>query len=95
MKFLGEGPSQSSPREPEMLTQQRAPRRSAGALRLLGVAASGLKPEQAGQQSLFPDPEQEKQKRLDEAVDKIRDRYGKRALGRGGRNVQENPGTTD
>ena len=31
VKFLGEGPSQSSPREPEMLTQQRAPMRSARA----------------------------------------------------------------
>jgi DNA polymerase-4 len=57
--------------------------RSAGALRLLGFAASGLEPEQAGPQLLFPDPEQEKLKRLDQTVDKIRDRYGKRAVHRG------------
>ena len=57
--------------------------RSAGPLRLLGFAASGLEPEQAGQQLLFPDPEQERLKRLDQIVDKIRDRYGKRAVHRG------------
>jgi DNA polymerase-4 len=64
--------------------------RSAGPLRLLGFAASGLEPEQAGQQLLFADPEQERLKRLDEAVDRIRDRYGKRAVRRG-TSTQENP----
>jgi DNA polymerase-4 len=67
--------------------------RSGGPLRLLGCAASGLEHEDAGQQWLFPDPEQEKLKRLDEAVDKIRDRYGKRAMRRGP-STQGNPGTT-
>jgi len=57
--------------------------RSGGPLRLLGFAASGLEPEHAGQQWLFPDPEQEKLKRLDDIVDKIRDRYGRRAMHRG------------
>ena len=57
--------------------------RSAGSLRLLGFAASGLEPQQAGQQLLFSDPEQERLKRLDQIVDKIRDRYGKRAVHRG------------
>jgi len=57
--------------------------RSAGALRLLGFAASGLESEQAGQQWLFPDPEQERLRRLDNVVDKIRDRYGRRAVHRG------------
>ena len=57
--------------------------RSGGALRLLGFGVSGLEPEQAGQQWLFPDAEQEKLRRLDQAVDKIRDRYGKRAVHRG------------
>jgi DNA polymerase-4 len=69
--------------------------RSGGPLRLLGFAASGLEDEHAGQQLLFPDPEQEKLKRLDSAVDKIRDRYGKRALGRGNWTVRDNPDTTD
>ncbi|UCD50835.1 MAG: DNA polymerase IV [Phycisphaerales bacterium] len=57
--------------------------RSGGALRLLGLAASGLEPEGAGEKLLFADPETEKLKRLDQAVDAIRDRYGKRALHRG------------
>jgi DNA polymerase-4 len=57
--------------------------RSAGALRLLGFAASGLHDERAGQQLLFTDPEQEKLKRLDRIVDQIRDRYGKGAVRRG------------
>jgi DNA polymerase-4 len=68
--------------------------RSGGPLRLLGCAASGLEPERAGQQWLFPDPEQEKLKRLDEAVDKIRDRYGKRAMHRGP-STRENPDAAD
>ena len=67
--------------------------RSAGPLRLLGFAASGLEPEQAGQQLLFSDPEQERLKRLDQIVDKIRDRYGKRAVHRG-TSTPEGPGTT-
>jgi DNA polymerase-4 len=67
--------------------------RSGGALRLLGFAASGLEPEQAGQQLLFPDPEQEKLRRLDQIVDKIRDRYGRRAVHRGP-SSPENSGPT-
>jgi DNA polymerase-4 len=66
--------------------------RAGGPLRLLGFAASGLEPEQAGQQWLFPDPEHEKLKRLDRVVDKIRDRYGRRAMHRGP-STQQNPGT--
>jgi len=66
--------------------------RSAGALRLLGFAASGLESERAGQQLLFPDPEQERLKRLDEVVDRIRDRYGQHAVHRGA-STPENPGT--
>lgn len=58
-------------------------KRSAGALRLLGFAAAGLTHEETEQQTLFPDPESDKLKRLDEAVDAIRDRYGKRAVHRG------------
>jgi len=58
--------------------------RSAGPLRLLGFAASGLEDERAGQQLLFADPRDEKLKSLDEAVDKIRGRYGNEAVRRGG-----------
>ena len=57
--------------------------RSGGPLRLLGFGASGLEDERAGQQLLFPDHQQEKLKKLDQIVDKIRDRYGKRAVRRG------------
>jgi DNA polymerase-4 len=69
--------------------------RSGGPLRLLGFGASGLEHERAGPQLLFRDPEQEKLRRLDQTVDKIRDRYGKRALGRGNRPVQNGPEGAD
>ena len=66
--------------------------RSGGPLRLLGFGVSGLAPEQAGQQLLFRDPEEEKLKRLDKAVDEIRDRYGNRAVHRGTGATRDNPG---
>lgn len=56
---------------------------SAGVLRLIGFAVSGLAQEDTGQKQLFSDTEEEKQKRLDKAVDKIKSRYGKDALRRG------------
>jgi len=58
-------------------------KKSAGALRLLGFGASGLQEAGIGQHQLFPEPDQEKQKRLDEAFDKIRDKFGHDALRRG------------
>lgn len=69
--------------------------RSAGPLRLLGFAASGLEDEHAGQQFLFPDPQQEKLKKLDQVVDQIRDRYGKRAVHRGTASGPDRPETAD
>ena len=56
---------------------------SAGPLRLIGFATSGLVKEDTCQQLLFGDPKEEKQKRLDEAVDKIKNRYGEDSLRRG------------
>jgi len=53
---------------------------SGGALRLIGFGVSGLLEENAGQQSLFVNPEEEKQKRVDKAVDAIRERFGEDAL---------------
>ena len=67
--------------------------RSGGPLRLLGFGVSGLAPEQAGQQLLFRDPEEDKLKRLDQVVDKIRDRYGKHAAHRGNQPIRDNPAT--
>ena len=58
-------------------------RKSGGALRLLGFGATGLLPGQATEKMLFADPEAEKLKRLDQTVDAIRARYGKRSLHRG------------
>jgi len=55
----------------------------AGPLRLIGFAASGLVKEDTGQQLLFPDLKEEKEKRLDQAVDKIKNRYGEDSLRRG------------
>ncbi len=57
--------------------------KSAGALRLLGFGASDLQEAGSGQHQLFSEPDQEKQKRLDEAFDKIRDKFGHDALRRG------------
>ena len=58
-------------------------KKSAGALRLLGFGASGLIAEGTGQKELFANPEEEKQKRLDKAFARIKDRYGDDAVKRG------------
>lgn len=58
-------------------------KKSAGALRLLGFGASGLQKACTGQQQLFSEPEQEKQERLDETFDRIREKFGHDALRRG------------
>jgi DNA polymerase-4 len=58
-------------------------RKSAAPLRLLGFGASGLSPKGTGQQLLFSDPEEEKQKKIDSAFDTIRKKYGDDSLKRG------------
>ena len=58
-------------------------KKSAGALRLLGFGTSGLAPEGTGQKLLFSDPEEEKQKKIDEVYDKIRGKFGEDSLKRG------------
>ena len=58
-------------------------KKSPGALRLLGFGASGLQKTDAGQRQLFPEPEDEKQKRLDKAFDQIRGKFGRDVLRRG------------
>lgn len=58
-------------------------KKSAGALRLLGFGTAGLSPEGTGQKLLFSDPQEEKQKKIDEVYDKIRGKFGKDRLKRG------------
>ena len=50
---------------------------------MLGFGASGLQKPGTGQQQLFSEPEQEKQKMLDKAFDEIRGKFGHDALRRG------------
>ena len=54
-----------------------------GRLRLLGFGVSGLSAG-AGQLELFPDPQAQKLKRLDQAVDRIKERYGGTSIHRSG-----------
>ena len=56
---------------------------SGGPLRLLGFGTSGLSPAGTGQKLLFSDPDEEKQKKIDSAFDKIREKYGDNSLRRG------------
>jgi len=58
-------------------------KKSAGHLRLLGFGASGLITEGTGQKELFVNPEEERQKRLDQAYDEIKNKYGNDAVKRG------------
>ncbi len=58
-------------------------KKSRGKLRLLGFGASGLQKAGSGQQQLFGEPGQEKQKRLDKAFDEIRGKFGHDAGRRG------------
>lgn len=53
------------------------------ALRLLGFGTSNFVLEDSWEKSLFPDPEEEKQKRIDAVVDTIKVKYGEDALRRG------------
>ena len=53
-----------------------------GPLRLIGFEASHFAGEEGSQLLLFGDDKNNKQKRLDEAVDKIRKRYGDDSLKR-------------
>ena len=53
-------------------------------IRLLGFGVSGLVKEGSIQQrSLFSDPNEKKQKNLDEIYDKIKNKYGSDSLKRG------------
>ncbi|MBI9015786.1 MAG: DNA polymerase IV [Phycisphaerae bacterium] len=56
---------------------------TAGPLRLLGFGAANLIEQGKGQQMLFSDPEEEKFKKVDSAMDEIRKKFGNDALKRG------------
>ena len=58
-------------------------KKSPGALRLLGFGASGLIDAGIGQKGLFVDPEDEKQKRVDEVFDEIKKKFGDDSVKRG------------
>ncbi|HPC93802.1 MAG TPA: DNA polymerase IV [Sedimentisphaerales bacterium] len=58
-------------------------RNASGALRLLGFGVTGLQSQERSQATLFADPQAEKFERLDQVVDAICDRYGRRAVHRG------------
>ncbi len=59
-------------------------RQSAAPLRLIGFAAAGLTGKNKGQLLLFPDPDEEKQAKLDQAIDAIQEHFGPDSLRRGG-----------
>jgi len=59
-------------------------RQSAAPLRLIGFAAAGLTGKNQGQLLLFPDPDEEKQAKLDQAIDAIQKHFGPDSLRRGG-----------
>ena len=58
-------------------------KKSAAKIRLLGFGVSNLRAEGSGQQLLFSDPNNKKQKTIDAVFDKIRGKYGDDALMRG------------
>jgi DNA polymerase IV len=58
-------------------------KKSAAKIRLLGFGVSHLRTEGSGQQLLFSNPEDKKQKTIGEVFDKIRDKYGEDMLKRG------------
>jgi hypothetical protein len=58
-------------------------KKSGGKLRLLGFGVSNLFGEGTGQKLLFSDPQEEKQRKIDSAFDKIRKKYGEDSLKRG------------
>ena len=57
-------------------------KRSFGALRLIGFGTSLLQEQGKGQQELFVDPQEDKQRQLDETLDAIRARFGSGAVRR-------------
>ncbi|QDU40052.1 DNA polymerase IV [Maioricimonas rarisocia] len=77
------------------LLEERLPKRRLE-VRLLGVGVSGFESGNTRQLSLFPDESQEAHSQVDQAADKIRERFGNEALLRGsgliaGRSLRQKP----
>ena len=53
-------------------------------IRLVGVRVDGLTEEGETQLSLFKDEENEKQEKIDKAIDKIKEKYGYNSITRAG-----------
>lgn len=55
-------------------------------VRLIGITAERLQPsaDGKGEEGLFPDQERQRQRRLDDVADRIKNRFGKGAIRRGG-----------
>jgi DNA polymerase-4 len=51
-------------------------------VRLLGVGVSGLEPAGSRPAALFPDPDEERARRMARAADRVRDRLGEKAVTR-------------
>ena len=54
-----------------------------GPVRLIGFGVTGLAAEKGRQLELFPDPQEQRLRRLDRVIDEVRDRFGAEALQRG------------
>ena len=70
-----------SARAQELLEEARLPE----AIRLIGVGVTNLEPAGKGQLALFEPGESSRRRRLNRALDALTERFGKRAIVRGGR----------
>ena len=58
--------------------------KSLAPIRLIGFGVSNLTDKTCGQLTLFPDPDEEKQAKIDQAIDSIQDHFGPNSLRWGG-----------
>jgi len=61
-------------------------------MRLVGLAAYALRPDEAaGQRSLFPDEQHDRRRRLDRALDALHDKFGEDVVRRGAEEDDDEP----